>query len=503
MQEIPDKKLYIIVFLTGAIVMVMELVGSRLMAPVLGTSVFVWTSLIGIILGAMSLGYYLGGKLADKKPTLKVFSSLTLAAGIFIFLIIIFKNPILDLSMFFGLKAGSVFAAIFLFSIPALFLGAVSPYAVRLSMKKVESSGNTVGNLYAISTFGSIFGTFLAGFYLIPHFGGTNILYALAIMLFLISLFIYNNKARTIPIIVALFTLFGLSVGSNAMNKRELLADEDSAYSHIRVWETEDKNGRAVLVMSLENSFDSGMFLDSDELVFDYSKYFMLDKAFKKDIKKTVIFGGAAYSIPKEYLAKNKEGEIDVVEIDPRTTKLAKKFFRLEDNERMNIYHEDARIFLNNADKNKKSQYDVVYNDAFNSACSVPFHLTTKEAVGKISNILNDDGLYIMNMISALSGENSGFFRAEYKTLNEKFESIFVFPVRSRDENSSERVQNIVIIASKKKLDINDILKNNQEGEVGELLSGYWKYEVETGDIKVLTDDFAPVNYYASKHCGL
>lgn len=503
MQKIADKKLYLIVFLTGAIVMVLELIGSRLMAPVLGTSIFVWTSLIGIILGAMSLGYYLGGKLADKNPTTKVFSSIVLAAGIFVFLIIIFKNPILDLSMFFGLKAGSVFAAIFLFAIPAVFLGAVSPYAVRLSMKEIESSGNTVGNLYAISTFGSIFGTFLTGFYLIPHFGSTNILYALAIMLFLISLYIYNNKTRTVPIAVSLFTLFGLSLVSSAMDKNEFLADEDSTYNHIRVWKTEDENGKAILAMSVENFFDSGMFLDSDELVFNYSKYFMLDKVFNKDIKKAVMFGGAAYSIPKEYLAKNKEGEIDVVEIDSKTTELAKKFFRLKDDKRMNIYHEDARMFLNNADKNKAGQYDVVYNDAFSSACSVPFHLTTREAVGKIYNILNDDGLYIMNMVSALSGEKSAFFRAEYKTLDEKFESIFVFPIRSIDKDSSEQPQNIVIIAAKKKINIDDILENNKEEKVSELLNTYWKYEVETEDLKVLTDDFAPVNYYASKHCGL
>jgi len=503
MQEISDKKLYLIVFLTGAIVMVLELVGSRIMAPVLGTSIFVWTSLIGIILGAMSLGYYFGGKLADKNPKVEIFSLIILAAGISVFFTIIFRNPILDLSAFFGLRTGSAFAAIFLFAMPALFLGTVSPYAVRLSMKKVENSGNTVGNLYAVSTFGSIFGTFLAGFYLIPSFGSVNILYALAIMLFLISLYSCNKKERVIPLAFFLLAFLFISIGSSAMDKSGLIVDEDSAYSRIRVFETKDENGKKILVMSVENFADSGMFLNSDELVFTYSKYFMLDKVFKKDIKKAVMFGGAAYSIPKKFLTRSKKGEIDVVEIDPKTTEIAKKYFRLKDDKRMKIYHEDARIFLNSAAENSGNKYDVVYNDAFSSACSMPFHLTTKEAVEKIYNVLKDDGLYIVNMISAISGEKSGFFRAEYKTLKEKFKNLFVFPVKSKDKNSSEQVQNIVIIASKKEIDIGNILENNKEGETGELLNNYWKYKVKTDDIETLTDDFAPVNYYASKHCGL
>lgn len=483
--------------------MILELIGSRILAPTLGTSIFVWTSLIGIILGAMSLGYYLGGKFADKNPNLKFFSTIILAAGIFVFFIIIAKNSVLGLSSYLGIKNGSIFAAAALFAFPALLLGAVSPYAVRLAMKNVENSGNTVGNLYAVSTLGSIVGTFLAGFLLIPSFGSTNILYGLAVMLFLVSMFVYAAKKEIMQASLMLVVLFSFSAASGAAEKNIFLVDEDSAYNRIRIYDTENKDGKKMRVMSVENFFDSGMLLDFDELAFEYSKYFRLDDVFSGEVKRAVVFGGAAYSTPKDFLSRNKTGRIDVVEIDPRTTELAKKYFNLDtENNRLEIYHEDARIFLNKFENARKNSYDVIYNDAFSSTCSTPFHLTTQEAIEKIYNMLDENGAYIINIISALSGSRSEFFRSEYKTIRQIFENVYVFPVADASESAAE-VQNIIIIATKKKFDISEIAKNTGNEEIKKLLSHYWPYEAETDNISALTDDFAPVNFYAMKHCDL
>ncbi len=502
MQEISTRKLYLIVFSTGAVIMILELIGSRILAPALGTSIFIWTSLIGIILGAMSLGYFLGGKLADKNPSVKIFSLIIFTSGLLVFFIIIMKTSVLELSVFLGIKNGAVFSAVVLFALPAVLLGAVSPYAARMAMKKVESSGRTVGNLYAVSTFGSIVGTFLAGFYLIPNFGSTNILYALSFLLFFISVLSYHSKIRTMKMLAGFLILFGFSLIVSATEKEDFIVNEDSAYSRIRIYDRKDENGKITRIMGVENFSDSGMFLDSEELVFDYTKYYRLGEVFKKDIKRAALFGGAAYSVPKDFLRRNKEGTIDVVEIDPKTTELSEKYFRLNINdERLNIYHEDARIFLNRTERENKNKYDVVYNDAFSSAHSVPFHLTTKEAVEKIYNILNDDGVYIMNAISSISGEKSKFFRSEYKTIKEKFENVFIFPIIAIEKNTAEKPQNIMIVAAKRAVNIDDILENNKEGEMGELLEHYYKYEIKTDDIKILTDDFAPTDYYASKLC--
>jgi len=500
-MEISIKKLYLIVFFTGAIVMVLELIGSRILAPKLGTSIFVWTSLIGIILGAMSLGYYLGGKLADKDPKMKTLSIIIFISGIFVFLIVILKSYVLETSVVFGLRLGSIYSSIILFAVPGILLGSVSPYAVRLSMENVEKSGKTVGNLYAISTFGSIVGTFFSGFYLIPSFGSTNILYGLSLSLFLLSIFGFWEGARIKQTIAIAFVLFGCSSIINANENKQFLVDEDSAYNHIRVYDIKNDEGKALRVMSVENFFDSGMFLDSDELVFAYSKYFRLDDVFNKNIKKAVVFGGAAYSTPKDYLMRKKDGSVDVVEIDPKTTEIAEKYFRLDTNdERLRIFHEDARMFLNRTGQSTE-KYDVVYNDAFNSSCTMPFHMTTREAVAGVYDILNDDGIYILNIVSGVTGENSDFFRAEYKTINEKFAQVYAFPIRAVDLENSGNAQNIVLVATKKKVDMDKIIGDNQNGPVAELLSHMWKYKIETDDLPILTDDYAPVNFYTSKFC--
>ncbi|MFA7169954.1 MAG: fused MFS/spermidine synthase [Candidatus Paceibacterota bacterium] len=504
-EEISMRKLYLVVFLTGAIVMVLELIGSRILAPTLGTSTFVWASIIGVILGAMSLGYFYGGKIADSRPNLKTFSSIIFLSGVFVFFIIIVKDQILNISPFLGVRLGSVFASVFLFAIPSFLLGMVSPYAVRLSMENVESSGRTVGNLYAVSTFGSIIGTFSAGFYLIPAFGSINILYVIAISLFVISLFSNGwRKKQVTEVVLASFVLGAFSWTAEATNGKKFLFETDSAYNHIRVSDTE-KDGRAIRVMSVEDFFDSGMYIDSDELVFEYTKYYALDEVFGGKIDRAVMFGGAAYSVPKDFLRRNSEGVIDVVEIDPKTTEIARKYFNLEDDERMNIIHQDARIFLNEFEEKGKGEYDAIYNDAFSSACAMPAHLTTVEALRKAYNLLDENGVYISNIISSISGNKSTFFRAEYKTISEVFDGVYVFSTQP-SSYGSEGVQNLIIVATKNSEDINKIIvdfkEKNDDEKIDALLENYWQEDIKTDDVEVLTDDFAPVDYYASAVCS-
>ncbi|MBW6440503.1 fused MFS/spermidine synthase [Patescibacteria group bacterium] len=496
------KKLYLIVFTTGAVIMVMELIGSRILAPILGTSIFIWTSLIGIVLGSMSLGYYLGGKAADKNPSIQNFSLIIFISGLLMFVIIIIKNPVLEFSLFFGIKYGAIVAATLLFALPSIMLGMVSPYAARMAMIKIESSGSTIGNLYAISTFGSIFGTFLAGFYLIPTFGSINILYGLSLILFLVSAYSFYEKAIFIRMFVFFFLFFCVAFISNATETNIYIADEDSEYSNITVYDRADQNGKTMRIMSVESFFDSAMYLESDDLVFEYTKYFQLDKFFKKDINRVAMFGGAAYSVPKDFIRRNENGIIDVVEIDSKTTELAKKYFRLSlESGRINVFHEDARIFINRNSKDNKNKYDVIYNDAFSSTCSAPFQLTTREALENISSTLKPGGIYMVNVISSLSGEKSIFFRSEYKTIQEIFENVYVFPVSSVSESESENVQNIIVIAVKGDIDIREVLKKGESKQEKEMLNHLWNNPIETEKLNIFTDDYAPVNYLASKIC--
>lgn len=181
--------LEIVVFVCGAVVMAYEIIGSRMLGPYVGTSISVWTSIIGIILLSLSAGYYFGGKLADKKPYYSILSLAIGLSGILILISTLLKDTLLGwmVTAMDNLEVISVIASILLFSLPAFFLGMVSPYAVKLKIKDVKTSGATAGYLYAISTAGSITGTFLAGFYLIPSFRISVILYIFTVILLLVS----------------------------------------------------------------------------------------------------------------------------------------------------------------------------------------------------------------------------------------------------------------------------------------------------------------------------
>lgn len=189
------KKLFleITVFVCGAVVMAFEIIGSRMLGPYVGTSIFVWTSIIGVILLSLSLGYLSGGRIADKNPRFTILSLIILLSGVFITFSTLIKDAVLEflLENIYDIKIISVISSLILFSIPSILLGMVSPFAVRLKIKNLAKSGSTVGNLYAISTVGSITGTFLAGFYLIPGFRITNILYLFSITLVIISALLF------------------------------------------------------------------------------------------------------------------------------------------------------------------------------------------------------------------------------------------------------------------------------------------------------------------------
>lgn len=480
------------VFCSGAAVMILELVGVRILGPYVGTSMYVWTALIGVFLGSLSAGYYGGGRLADRKPSCTVLSFLLVCAGILIALSVLWKEYILitltrtDLTP----ESVAVIASLLLFALPSALLGAVSPYAAKLRMKKMTQVGMVVGNLSAISTLGSIAGTFLAGFYFIPAFGSTNILLILGGMLVTLSLLsgsrtLWELYTASAVIIVACIAA-ELSVAREELKKNFI--DLDTSYNRVWIMEGKEKKGdRQVRVMGINGENHSSMFLESDELVNEYTKYFHLVRAFNPEFRRTLMIGGAGYSFPKDFLKHYSDATIDVVEIDPMVTDLAKKYFKLNDNPRLTIHHEDGRIFLNRT----SGTYDAIFADAYSSRNSIPYHLTTREALTAMYEVLNNGGVLIMNVISSIEGEKGLFTRAEYRTLKEVFPTVHVFPVDSADPLE---VQNIIFVASKS----GGGLPVSDDPELAQFLSRVWKNTI-TEDMPVLTDDYAPVDYYIAK----
>ncbi len=271
--------------------MVFELVGSRVLGPYFGTSIFVWTGLIGVILGSLSLGYYLGGKMADKKANANLLaviiflSAVSIGLTLFIkdFLLIFLQTNISDIRM------SSILACLILFSPASILLGIVSPYAVKLRLSSLNTSGSIVGNLYAVSTAGSIFGTFLSGFYLIPSYGTNKLLIILATTLIVISLLISAKQLVKIrlSIFVAMILSWLVLNRLTYSNEKNGVVDIDTAYNRVWIYSHIDpKTNKIVRLMGINNENHSSMFLDSDELVNDYTKYYHLAKHFNPEFKK-------------------------------------------------------------------------------------------------------------------------------------------------------------------------------------------------------------------------
>lgn len=484
-------KLEFIVFIGGAVVMILELTGSRVLAPYLGTSIFVWTSLIGIILGSLSLGYYLGGKLSDKKTSYEIFSLILLSSGILIAFSALSKTLVLDLiqNSTKDIRIASVIGAITLFAPASIFLGMISPYAVKLKMTTLEKSGSTVGNLYALSTIGSIAGTFLAGFVLVAYFGHSKLLIILSIVMILISLLANFKKFTALKIILLILSIVYLNFTANAQAKKLAngIIDIDTLYSRVLIFEDYDTySGKPIKRLVTDSNSSSAMFLNSDELVYPYTKFYRLADHFVPEIKNALIIGGGAYSYPKDFLKNFPEANLDVVEIDAMLTELAKKHFNLEENARLNIYHEDGRTFLNN----NETKYDVIFGDAFKSFYSIPHQLTTIEATQKIYDSLNDDGAFLVNIISSIEGETSKFLQAEYKTFKEIFPQIYIFPVQNPGQ--PDIIQNILVVALKSEIKPSFSSTNK---ELNQYLKHLYDQEIKS-DLPVLTDEYAPVDQY-------
>ncbi|MFN2411455.1 MAG: fused MFS/spermidine synthase [Pyrinomonadaceae bacterium] len=485
------------VFLCGAMVMIFEITGSRIVSPFIGASTYVWTSLIGVILGALSLGYWLGGRLADKKPDPRMLASIIFLAGGLVAITILIRDIVLTAvaAMPAPLEIKSVFAALFLFAPPSVALGTVAPYAVRLRMSSIGDSGKTVGKLYALSTIGSIVGTFAAGFFLIPFAGSTRTLYLIAIILFVVAVIVApleQSKAKLVFVVILLFGIAANELNAVYPARRNNLIDLDTEYSRVQIFEsTEPESGRRIRAIATDPYFlQSAMYLDGDDPVFKYSRFYRLLGYLRPDFSRTLMIGGAGYSFPKEHLQLYPKATIDVVEIDSRMTEIAIKHFRLENHPRMRIYHEDGRMFLNRADT---ATYDAVLMDAFGSLFSVPYQLSTVEAVRQIERALKDGGIVIFNLGSAIRGPGSGFLQAEFKTYQSVFPYVYLFKVRP--ELADDALQNLIVVACK--ANCLEDARFPAAFEIPELLDRRYTPPLPL-DKPILTDDLAPVEYYGS-----
>lgn len=488
----------VVIFVAGFATMAFELAGSRVLGPYFGTSVFVWTSLIGIVFASLSLGYWLGGRLSILKTDQFVLALILSVSAFFILVTAHGNMYILDrvLKYIPGLQLRAVVGTVVLFSPASIGFGMILPYAIKIRIQSVKSSGKTIGNLYAVSSIGSILGTFAAGFFLVPQFGHANVLYGLALMILILAMFSYMVRSNLVSLALTASIMAALVVFWIRNNSKEKnYIDADTQYNRVLIFESEDWNtGRPIKMLKVNDENSSAMFIDKDDdLVFEYLKYYRLIEHFVPGFKRSLMVGGSGYAFPKDYLRRYPDARLDVVEIDPGLTSLARRHFRLKDHPNLKIIHEDGRTFL---DRNEKV-YDAILMDAYKSLLTVPFQLTTREAVQSIYNSLSPDGVVLANIISSLNPSNNQFPMAELATYQSVFPQVYLFAVQypNPTEQEKEYFQNFMLVGLKS-------AENPEFMSTDSLLNEYLQHRYSfdlPSNTQVLTDEYAPVEFLSSK----
>ena len=495
-----QARLQIVSFFSGAATMILELAGSRLVAPFFGTSLIVWTALIGIIMTSLCLGNWLGGTIADRRPEGKLLGRILMFAAIIIALTAFASNWILtslqDLRL--NLYVSSVYAALAMFAPGSLLLGMVSPFVARLAMQDVNSSGAVVGRLSAMNAAGSILGTFMGGFVLISLFPSGVILMLVASMTALLSVIVYTGVWRKIIASIVLLCVSGgaFSALKYGLPYKPIGEHFDTAYTHISVAESIDRrNGKRVRILITDPDAAQSLMLldDPTKLVSRYTEFYDLAFHYKPDTKRILMLGGGGYSVPKHILADYRNVSIDVVELDPGITETARKYFALHDDPNLRIFHEDARTFLNRATTDKIEPYDAIFMDTFNSATVIPFQLTTIEAGKRLRALLNPDGVFVVNIIASVYGPKSGVFHGIYKAFSQSFGTMMIFPANAPDPKYAYALQNIMLVAG-------DIVPSAAVSgdKYASLLSNQWLEPfIPDSKVPAFSDAFAPVERYA------
>ena len=491
--------LRIVVFGAGAVLMALEIVGSRILAPYFGSSVYVWGSLISIFLAALSAGYYLGGVAADRWPRAGTLALALAVAGALILMLPMVSRPILETfsAWDLGPRASPLLASVVLFVLPSLLLGMTSPVAIKLAATDLATVGNTAGVLYAISTAGSIAGTLLTAFALIPAMGVRAILYALGVTLLLCSGLLAQNARRVAGPAAAALLVLSLAAGGAAQTVgiSRILLEKDSVYHRIRVHE--DASWR---YLRFDRSLQGGMLLKDPTISpLRYTDYVHLAWLFTPTIQRMLVVGLGAGSIPKRFLVDYPQVSIESVELDPLVAEVARTYFAVADDPRHRIIVQDGRQYVRRAE----GRYDMVLMDAY-FAEGIPFHLVTREFFEQLKAKLTPGGVAVANIVGALGGSNSKLFRAIYKTYAAEFAGLYLFPVGFSTGKEEETTRTILLFATQRPGVTRDALaarlttllagKKVSELVTRSFLRDYYERPVTTGDVPEFTDDYAPVD---------
>jgi predicted membrane-bound spermidine synthase len=496
--------IYAAAFITGAIVMSFEMLGSRYLNPYFGSGIYTWAALISTVLIALTAGYFLGGTLADRTASLAVLALTVIVGSLYLLALPSFAQAILEfvLAGVDDIRAGSLIAALALMFFPVTFLGMYSPFAIRLLLRSAQRSGRVSGAVYGISTAGAIVGTLGTTFFLIPTIGSRAITLTLGALglaagLALLALARLHRPAGSVLVVVALAVstapagradnLIDQAVRASILERADgRLAHIETAYNDVFI----TKRGHQ-LVMSFQlKGWDYtesvSNLLDPDDLPLRYAQVMTIATIYPETARKILMLGLGGGSI-STYLGRfMPEAAITTVEIDPGVITAAKTYFGLRETERMRYRAGDGRVFLSRNDE----LYDLILLDAYRGGY-VPFHLLTREFYTLVKQRLTPGGAAAFNV-----HDGSKLYASTVKTLGEVFAALDLYP---------SGVGEVIAVASASPLDprtlerraatlqerhgfrfpLPQILRRRLEQP---------RLQAANGD--VITDDFAPADVY-------
>lgn len=499
------------VFLSSACVMIVELVAGRIISRHLGQSLYTWTSVIGVVLAGISAGNYLGGRVADRFQPHRALSVLFLLSSAMCFAVPVLNNLVGQWTWLWERSWPTrIVTHVFLtFLLPSAMLGTISPVVAKMALSRGRATGRTIGDVYAWGAIGSIFGTFLAGFYLVAALGTTAIIAVVGVMLAVLGLLYavgsWVSRAWTALSLVLVLLACGPGESLASLGRRMLLREpldpnliysDESQYSHIRIRvNPQNPAEREMYLDKLKHSLVNVTNLVHLQYTYMWAYEAVLNKFSPTGQPVSVmVLGGGGYSFPTYVELTRPGSRIEVAEIDPAVTQAAMAAFGLSSNTTVRSYAMDARNYVADLDLRRRRgedipRFDYILGDSVNDY-SVPYQLTTEEFTRMVHGLLADDGLYMLNLIDIF--DQGRFLGAMVNTCKRIFPHVYVLLCG----DSTKVRSTFMIVSSKQERDMGDIVARIREKHP---FRGVLLNESQLADLAartkglVLTDEHAPI----------
>lgn len=492
--NVSRQPILLLVFLTGAAVLAIEVAATRLLAPAFGTTVFAVSSVISVVLGALSLGYFLGGRWADAYASPRLFYWLIFGAGVSVLAIELGVSWLVPWTQnAFGLLLGPLITSMGLFFVPSALLGALSPLAVVLYQRQVGhlGTGRAAGSVSFWSTTGSIAGSLGTAFIVIPRVGLSSLILGIGLGLAVIGLagILVASPWGSRRLFGMLFVpALLVSIGWGGIPNPALLYARDGQYGLVRIFDGEYA-GRPARFLQIDDSRSGARFLDGDDLAYEYTRYADLLGILRPDSRRALVIGGGSYSIPQALVRQLPVARVEVAEIEPKLYDLSREYFGLKESPRLVNFVEDGRRIL----QHKSNYYDVIFGDAYYSRSSIPQHLATREFFELAKASLTADGIFMANIVGTLRQQTPSFTLSELKTFREVFPHCLVVAV---DSPTLQQPQNLIVMGFK-----GGMPKLEEYRGQGAVVDQAVERLVNIDNLQlkphaVFTDDFAPIDYY-------